>query len=215
MKGYKGFEKGMICKGKKYAENTVFEENEAVICEKGMHFCKRPLDVLDYYAPTNNEGELNEFAEVEALDECKTDDEIKYCTKKLKEGAKIGLVGLINAGVEYIKTEIIPINKNKKRSAAVNSGYRSVAVNSGYSSAAETTGEESVSIALGIDGKAKAAKGSWITIAEWKEIDFKWHRINVKTVKVDGKRIKANTFYKLVNGKFVEDNSQGENKNGN
>lgn len=103
------------------------------------------------------------------------------------------MVGLINAEVEYVKTEIIP---QKNRSAAVNSGY---------SSAAETTGGESVSIALGIGGKAKAAKGSWLTIAEWKEINKQWHRINVKTVKVDNERIKANTFYKLEDGKFVEE----------
>jgi hypothetical protein len=28
MKGYKGFEKGLVCRGKQYAENTVFEEKE-------------------------------------------------------------------------------------------------------------------------------------------------------------------------------------------
>ena len=28
MKGYKGFEPGLICKGKQYAENTVFEEEK-------------------------------------------------------------------------------------------------------------------------------------------------------------------------------------------
>ena len=40
----------MICKGKQYRENTVFEEPEAKICEKGMHFCENPFDVLDYSA---------------------------------------------------------------------------------------------------------------------------------------------------------------------
>lgn len=34
MKGYKAFEKGLICRGKQYAENTVFEEDEARVCEK-------------------------------------------------------------------------------------------------------------------------------------------------------------------------------------
>ena len=47
MKGYKAFEKGLICRGKQYAENTVFEEDEAVICRKGMHICKDPLEVLE------------------------------------------------------------------------------------------------------------------------------------------------------------------------
>ena len=38
MKGYKGFSPGLICRGKQYAENTVFEEDSAVICSSGMHF---------------------------------------------------------------------------------------------------------------------------------------------------------------------------------
>ena len=32
MKGYKGFNKGLICRDKKYEENTVFEESNAEIC---------------------------------------------------------------------------------------------------------------------------------------------------------------------------------------
>lgn len=89
MKGYKAFEKGLICKGKQYAENTVFEEPEAVVCQKGMHFCKNPFDVLDYYPLVNDKGEFSDFAEVEALDEPVTDDDKKYCSKKLKIGAKL------------------------------------------------------------------------------------------------------------------------------
>ena len=95
MKGYKGFHKGMICRGKQYTENTVFEEPEASICKNGMHFCKNPLDVLDYYDFMDYNGEFHEFAEVEALDEVKTDDYQKYCTKKLKIGAKLSLDGFI------------------------------------------------------------------------------------------------------------------------
>ena len=51
--GFKGFEKGLICRGKQYAENTVFEEPEAKLCERGMHFCENPLDVLEYYPLLN------------------------------------------------------------------------------------------------------------------------------------------------------------------
>ena len=78
MKGYKAFEKGMICNGKQYAENTVFEEDTAEICESGMHFCANPLDVLNYYPLIDENGDLSEFAEVEALDESITDDGEKY-----------------------------------------------------------------------------------------------------------------------------------------
>lgn len=64
MKGYKGFNKGLICRGKQYAENTIFEENTAEICNSGMHFCENPFDVLEHYGFVNDNGEINEFIEV-------------------------------------------------------------------------------------------------------------------------------------------------------
>ena len=51
---------------------------------------------------------------------------------------------------------------------------------------------------------AKAKKGSWITLAEWKLVKDEFVPICVKTVKVDGKKIKEDTFYRLVDKKFVE-----------
>ena len=64
MKGYKAFGKGMVCRGKQHEENKIFEEEDAKVCEKGMHFCKRPLDVLDYYPLVDEDGNMTEFAEV-------------------------------------------------------------------------------------------------------------------------------------------------------
>lgn len=76
---------------------------------------------------------------------------------------------------------------------------------SGYRGAASATGKEGHACALGVDGKAQAAIGGWITLAEWKEFKEEgWRRIDVQTVKVDGETIKANTWYMLQNGKFVE-----------
>jgi hypothetical protein len=146
MKGYKGFEKGLICRGKQYVENTVFEEEKAEVCKSGMHFCEKPLDVLAFYAPCDENGNLNDFCEVEAMEEAVTDDNIKYCTKKLKIGAKIGLVGLINADVEYIKEQIA---KTPDKLKAVNSGNSSSAVNSGNSSSAVNSGNRSSAVNSG------------------------------------------------------------------
>ena len=101
MKGYKAFNKGMICKGKQYAENTVFEEDEAVICEKGMHFCKDPIDVLDYYPLVDENGDFSEFAEVEALEPAVTDDNQKFVTKKLKIGAKLSFADFIKVSFSF------------------------------------------------------------------------------------------------------------------
>ena len=57
-------------------------------------------------------------------------------------------------------------------------------------------------MAAGSDSVAKAKIGSWITLAEWKYVDEVLTPICVKTEQVDGERIKADTFYKLVNGEF-------------
>ena len=99
MKGYKAFGEGMVFRGKQYAENTVFEEPEAEVCKAGMHFCKQPIDVLRFYTA----AEAKEFAEVEALDEAKTDDGVKYCTKKLRVGAKLSLRDLVKAQVTFVR----------------------------------------------------------------------------------------------------------------
>jgi len=91
------------------------------------------------------------------------------------------------------------------RSAATNTGYSSAATNTGNRSAATNTGEEGCAISLGIEGKASGAVGCWLTLAEWKQNEkYEWHRIDVQTKKVDGKKIKAETFYVLKEGKFVE-----------
>ena len=68
----------------------------------------------------------------------------------------------------------------------------------------DSSGRNSVVMCAGFDSKAKAAIGSWITLAEWKRIGDVWKPICVKTEQVDGSRIKADTYYKLINGKFEE-----------
>ena len=169
MKGYKGFEKGLICKNKQYKENTVFEEENAEICKSGMHFCKNPFEVWRYYPPCNSKGEFNEFAEVEALEEAESDGEEKFCTTKLKIGAKISFDEFIKRGVDHI------INDTKDRkesntddystttntddystttnagsySAATNTGHYSAATNTGYRSAATNAGSYSVATNTG------------------------------------------------------------------
>ena len=67
-----------------------------------------------------------------------------------------------------------------------------------------STGKHSVVMVAGNNSVAKAKTGSWITLAEWDCIDGDWIPICVKTEQVDGERIKADTFYKLVNGEFKE-----------
>jgi hypothetical protein len=53
---------------------------------------------------------------------------------------------------------------------------------------------------------AKAKIGSWITLAEWKQEYGKDRLVPVcvKTERVDGIKIKPDTWYELRGGEFVE-----------
>lgn len=62
MKGYKAFKKGLVCRDKQYAENTVFEEDKAEVCRSGMHFCKNPLDVFKFYDLVDEHGNYSRLA---------------------------------------------------------------------------------------------------------------------------------------------------------
>ena len=77
---------------------------------------------------------------------------------------------------------------------------------SGYSAKIDSTGEDSVIMCAGRNTRAKAKVGSWITLAEWVWNDDKERYVPkcVKTEYVDGERIKADTWYQLKNGEFVE-----------
>ena len=144
MKGYKGFEKGMVCRGKQYAENTVFEEENAVICESGIHFCENPMDVLDFYPILDDNCNFNEFAEVEALDKAHTDDNIKYCTKKIKIGAKLSISNFIKACVEFVIDKTSSEVNEKSSSDFANigsSGYRAQIGSSGYRAQIGSSGD--------------------------------------------------------------------------
>ena len=88
------------------------------------------------------------------------------------------------------------------------SGYYAKIGSSGDYDKIDSTGEDSVIMCSGNSSIAKAKVGSWITLAEWKWSDEKKRDVPacVKTKYVDGKNIKADTWYQLKNGKFVEVN---------
>ena len=252
MKGYKAFGKGMVCRGKQYEENKIFEEDEAKVCQKGMHFCKRPLDVLDYYPLVDEDGNITEFAEVEALDNPVTDDNKKYCSKKLKIGEKISFAKLVQAEINFDskktgETKTKTTSKNNARigssgncehigsscdSARIcSSGYSAHICSSGVwaricssgnsaqigssgvlarigssgdSARIGSSGKNCVICCAGNGCKAKGKIGSWITLSEWDYVNGELTPICVKTEKIDGERIKEDTFYMLENGEFVE-----------
>ena len=200
MKGYKAYNKGLICRDKQYKIGEVFEEDRAEVCLCGMHYCENPLDCLDHYPLIDNEGNFVEMTEVEDLDSenRKTENDRKFCTKKLKINAKVSLGEMIKAGFEFL------FEKSKEGTGKIDGKDRSQLASSGDYSRLASSGNNSAVANIGINGMAKAAKYSWITLAEhcWEDGRFKLKC--VKTEQVDGDRIKSDTWYKLENGEFRE-----------
>lgn len=212
MKGYKGFDKDWKCRDKQYEVGKTYEEAEARLCNKGLHFCENPFEVFNYYSPSNQ----SRYAVVEAenvTDE--KDSDTKRVAKKLTIKTELNLIGIVKAGMEYIK-EHINVEKIKEKafdeSTAATSGDESTAATSGYESTAIVEGEDSVAIALGARSKAKGALGCWLILAEWEENDDGMYRKDVKCFKVDGEIIKADMFYMLEDGEAVLVDSGDENE---
>ena len=218
IKGYKGFDKDLKCRGFQYEVGKEYSTDKAVACETGFHYCENPMDVLGFYAPCDDTGNPNRFCGVEGSGDFDTSKENKLCCTRLKVNAEIGLQGLIKAGVKFT-LDRVKWNNNKQfntgdRSAATNTGDCSAATNTGDCSAATNTGDrsaanvegkESVAIVTGKDSKAKGALGCWLVLTERGEWDGNGYPIKeVKAFKVDGDKIKAYTWYKLVDGEPIE-----------
>ena len=202
IKGYKGFDKNMKCRGFQYEENKTYTHTGKVsACHSGFHFCKHPLDVFAHYAPTSNT-----FSEVVGSGKTNSDDDKKVACEIITVGVKLDLKAYLNLAFKIIFEKVKWGEKDTPQthgysSAAQTHGYSSAAQTHGYSSAAQTHGKNSISVSTGCNGKAAGIIGNWITLAEWTDnMEIK----TVKAVKVDGKKIKADTWYSLVGGKFVE-----------
>ena len=59
VKAYKGFDKDLKCRGRQYTEGVEDHVSDvARLCKEGVHACKRPLDVFEYYDPADSVGEF-------------------------------------------------------------------------------------------------------------------------------------------------------------
>ncbi|WP_187377780.1 hypothetical protein [Paenibacillus senegalimassiliensis] len=66
-------------------------------------------------------------------------------------------------------------------------------------------GDHSVGAAIGRgENRIRGKVGCWITLAEWVWVEDILTPLCVKTVQIDGEAIKADTWYTLQDGQFVE-----------
>ena len=244
--GFKAF--NTTKNGKMFCRNFVYEEGKTYVCngeiepcKNGFHFCKSPLDVLNYYNIIDDNGNIRaNFAKVKGSGEIIEDGD-KYCCSKIKIETKIGFPDFITESIKSMLNtcpdnsklassgynsqlassgEYSQLASSGEYSQLASSGYDSQLASSGDYSQLASSGNNSKLASSGNDSKlassgnncviagigykntAKGKVGSWIVLAEYDLANF--HVKLVKAVRIDGKKIKEDTFYKLENGKFVE-----------
>jgi hypothetical protein len=214
----------MKCRGMQYTlgETAVFD-GEPHLCKAGLHACEQPIDVLNHYTP--NESRYFE-AEAEEVSAERESSDSKIVARKMTLKAEIGVPGLVKAQIEYVKSQIgfddaiKRANAEKEnhatgdqgaasatgdQGAASATGDRGAASATGYQGAASATGKAGVALAAGCECKAMGALGCAICCVERGEWDGEAHPIiAVKAAIVDGEKTKADTWYRLQNGEFVE-----------
>ena len=224
MKAFKGFNKDLTCRGFQYEEGKEFHTEKADCCNEGFHACEYPLDCFGYYNPAESV-----FHEVELSgDMDRENSDTKVCATDIKIGARISIAGLVKAAIDFTMSRV---NKEAKSyeeygasSATGDYGASSATGNCGASSATGYRGASSVSdptgvaVAWGHEAKAKGCLGAHLILSDWRYIGEKWSDGDYKTpydveswelagakmVQVDGEKIKADTYYRCVDGEVVE-----------
>ena len=155
IRGFKGFDKDLKCRGFQYEVGKTYDlKGKVECCEKGFHFCENPLEVFDYYTPNNSR-----FCQVEgggSVD--KSEDDSKVATSHIHISEEIGLNGLIDEGVKFILDKVNFKDTKSTNTgnclASTNTGDYSAATNTGYKSAATNTGNYSAATNTGISSSA-------------------------------------------------------------
>ena len=222
---YKGFDKDFKCRGFQYEVGKEYEEDGAICCEKGFHACENPIDVWGYYDILDSR-----FAIVEQYDIIDKEDN-KTCSSKIKIKAELKFADFVKLCVDAVvdKCKLNSKNDNGGDSARIGSSGNYAQIgssgdcariessgyyarigssgdcaqigSSGNDAQIKSEGQGAVIMCAGTNSKARAKKGSWITLAEY---DDNSKPVCVKTEQVDGERIKEDTWYQLIDGEFKE-----------
>ena len=215
---YKGMDSNMQCRGMQYAVGKEFSvDGDIECCGNGLHACERPLDVLGYYPP----GTGARYFRVEQSGDMARErgGDSKVASRKIRVVAEIGIPGLAKAHIEYAKAHTTSEYTDPERATAgdygaATAGYRGAATagyrgaaTAGDSGAATSRGSASVgangiACARGNNVRVKGGLGAILVIAEEQPTDY--NIAHWKAVEVDGETVKADTWYRLVDGKLVE-----------
>jgi len=147
VKGFKGFNKDMTCRGFQYeAGKDYVHEGKVQACNSGFHFCEHPLNTFAYYPPSRST-----FCEVEGSGEIDKDsDDTKVAVSKLKIGCELSFKAMVEAAIKFTFERAKWEDKDKA------TGYQGAASATGRYGAASATGDQGAASATGDQGAASA-----------------------------------------------------------
>ena len=233
IKAYKAFDKDLSCRGFKYEVGKEYEETGDIkACEKGFHACPYPLDVFGYYAPAwsrfceveqsgqidDSEGDkvcsskirIGAELDIRGLVKAAVSFVKERCTNECNvepgKPATAGNYGAATAGDSGAATagDRGAATAGDRGAATAGDSGAATAGDSGAATARGkvSTGSNGLSVARGNNVQVKGGIGAILVIAEEKEDTY--DIVDWKAVVVDGKIVKADTWYRLENGELVE-----------
>ena len=215
MKVFKGTDKDMKCRGMQYELGKTEKTDDAIRCgAKGLHSCEAPFDVLRYYPMRDG----NRYFEAEAdgkIDRANANDS-KIASSELTLKAEVKFTDLIKAQIEFTRKKAESGTAGGNWSNLAGGNWSNLAGGNlsnlaggnesnlaGGNESNLAGGNESLVVARN-GAKAKAGLRSVIVLTEWAWVGDNYTPVSVKAEIVDGERIKADTWYTLKNGEFVE-----------
>ena len=190
---YKGMDSNMQCRGMQYKVGEEFSvDGEIKCCDNGLHACERPLDVFGYYPPGTG---ARYFRVEQSGDMARDGSDSKVASRKMRVEAEIGIPGLAKAHIEYVKAHTTSEHTDPARATA---GSYGAATSRGSSA----VGKNGIACARGNNVRVKGGIGAVLVIAE--ESRTSCSIAHWKAVVVDGETVKADTWYRLVDGELVE-----------
>lgn len=207
---YKGMDSKMQCRRMQYEVGKEFSvDGEIKCCGNGLHACERPLDVLGYYPPGTGSRYFRVTQSGDLARERGGDSKVAF--RKMRVDAEIGIPGLAKAHIEYVTAHTAMEHTDPKR-ATVGDWGAATAGNCGAATAGNwgaatsrgraSVGENGIASVRCSNPTAKGCLGAVLVLIE-ESLDS-YNIAHWKAVEVDGKTVKADTWYRLVDGKLVE-----------
>ena len=209
MKTYKGFNNDLTCRGFKFEEGKTYEEADAKLCKSGFHACESPVMCFGHYSPGTSVYHVVELEDVAP----EREDDTKRVGRKITIGRKLSVPEICKLTTEYVRAHCSHEHNAEQGkpatagdSGAATAGYRGAATagdrGAATSRGSSASGKNGLAVARGSDVRVKGGLGAILVIVEENENNYgikKW-----KAVEVDGEKVKADTWYQLVNGEMVE-----------